>query len=240
MIKAYLTNLGKYNEGELKGEYLTLPATREDVKALLQRIQVDRVEYEEIIITDYETEIDNLYRHLGEYESIDELNYLAAILENLSKQDLEKFESALALGEYTGCLQSIINLAQNLHCYEVYPEVRNEEELARYLIQELKYEEIPERLENYFDYESYGQSEHINIGGDFINGEYVFLNNNEKFAEYYKGRHIPDDYRIFAYPDKLPIKEQLKQYTEIANKNNTQPRDKMSQRHPCHPKSQEL
>ena len=37
MIEAYVTNLGKYNEGHLQGEYLKLPATTEDVQALLFR-----------------------------------------------------------------------------------------------------------------------------------------------------------------------------------------------------------
>ena len=53
MIEAFVTNLGKYSEGELSGEYLKLPATKEDVKALLSRIGVDGVLYEELFITDY-------------------------------------------------------------------------------------------------------------------------------------------------------------------------------------------
>jgi len=73
-----VTNLGKYNEGELCGEYLKLPATREDVQSLLARVGVDGVLYEELFITDFETDIDGLVDCLGEYESIDELNYLAA------------------------------------------------------------------------------------------------------------------------------------------------------------------
>ena len=88
MIEAYVTNLGKYNEGELCGEYLKLPATREDVKALLSRIGVDGVLYEETFITDYETAIDGLHDCLGEYESVDELNYFADVLSKMDKWDL--------------------------------------------------------------------------------------------------------------------------------------------------------
>ena len=61
MIEAYVTNLGKYNEGELAGEFLKLPATTEEVQALLSRIGVDGVMYEETFITDYETDIPGLY-----------------------------------------------------------------------------------------------------------------------------------------------------------------------------------
>jgi hypothetical protein len=56
---------------------LKLPADKEDVQALLSRIGVDGVLYEEFFITDYETDVVGLYDYLGEYESIDELNYLA-------------------------------------------------------------------------------------------------------------------------------------------------------------------
>ncbi len=51
LFEAYITNLGKYNEGRLVGETLKFPATTEEVQALLKRIGVDGVRYEEIFIT---------------------------------------------------------------------------------------------------------------------------------------------------------------------------------------------
>ena len=38
LFEAYITNLGKYNEGELVGETLKFPTTTEEVQALLKRI----------------------------------------------------------------------------------------------------------------------------------------------------------------------------------------------------------
>jgi hypothetical protein len=41
----------------------------------------------------------------------------------------------------------------------------------------------------------------------------------ESFIEHYKGWHIPDEYRIFAYPnppDRMPIKQQLEMYGRMA------------------------
>ena len=74
-ITAFVTNLGKYNEGALVGEWLPLPTTTEKVQACLKRIGIDGVRYEEYFITDYETSIDGLYDHLPEYANLDELNY---------------------------------------------------------------------------------------------------------------------------------------------------------------------
>ena len=45
LFEAYITNLGKYNEGELVGETLKFPTTTEEVQALLKRIGVDGVRY---------------------------------------------------------------------------------------------------------------------------------------------------------------------------------------------------
>ena len=42
VINAYVTNLGRYNEGYLVGESLALPATTEEVQALFERIGIDR------------------------------------------------------------------------------------------------------------------------------------------------------------------------------------------------------
>ena len=47
LFEAYITNLGKYNEGELVGETLKFPTTTEEVQALLKRIGVDGVRYQQ-------------------------------------------------------------------------------------------------------------------------------------------------------------------------------------------------
>ena len=54
LFEAYITNLGKYNEGELVGETLKFPTTTEEVQALLKRIGVDGVRYEEFFITSFD------------------------------------------------------------------------------------------------------------------------------------------------------------------------------------------
>lgn len=216
MLEAYVTNLGKYNEGELAGEYLKLPATTEEVQALLKRIGVDGVLYEEIFISDYETDIPGLYDRLGEYESIDELNYLAALLDDLDDGDLERFGAAVELGEHTGSVKELINLAQNLDCYDLYPGVHDEDDLGRVYIEDMDALEVPERLKNYIDYAAYGRDVAIEESGAFTKDGYVVYTGG--FQELYSGREdIPDEHKIFAYPE-LNIRERLNAYKEIAEK----------------------
>ena len=88
LLEAYITNLGKYAEGQLVGETLKFPTTAEEVQSLLKRIGVDGIRYEEIFITSFDGDVLGLHEHLGEYESIDELNYLAALLSEINRHML--------------------------------------------------------------------------------------------------------------------------------------------------------
>jgi len=216
MIDAFITNLGRYNEGHLDGEYLKLPSEKQDLQALLKRIHVDGVRYEEVFITDYKTSIAGLRERLGEYESIDELNYLAALLHDLDGYERAKFEAALKYGEYTGSVRDLINLSQNLDCYDLYPDVTNEEELGYFLVDELCMLEIPEHLQGYFDYKAYGRDAHYN-GGVFTDAGYI-QKYDGGFIEHYDDRDdIPDEYRIFAYPEpeQLSIRDTLRHYQRM-------------------------
>ena len=218
MLEAFITNLGRYNEGYLDGAYLKLPAEKEDVQALLKKIHVDGVRYEEIFITDYETDVPGLYDCLGEYESIDELNHLAHVLQEVEDQhDMDKFAAAVELGERTGSIKDLINLAQNLDCYYFYPDIKDEEDLGLYFVEELGALDIPDNLRAFFDFEAYGRDVRINEGGHFAPGGYVF-NNGGSFVERYHGmENIPPEHRIFAYP-KLNIREQMAAYQEVIDR----------------------
>lgn len=217
LFEAYVTNLGKYNEGELVGETLKFPATTEEVQALLKRIGVDGIRYEEIFITSFDGDVLGLYDYLGEYENLDELNHLAHLLSDMGTADLEKFEAVIDSGEYTGSVQELINLTQNLDCFDFEPGISNDEELGRLYIQDYGAVEIPEHLIDYIDYEAYGRDARINESGHYAPGGYV-RNNYGNFIEVYHGREdIPDEHRIFAYP-KLNIREQMAPYQGIIDK----------------------
>ena len=217
LLEAYITNLGKYAEGQLVGETLKFPTTAEEVQSLLKRIGVDGIRYEEIFITSFDGDVLGLHEHLGEYESIDELNYLAALLSEMDQSDIEKFEAVIDAGEYTGSVKDLINLTQNLDCFEFYSGISNEEELGRMYIEDLEALQIPEHLIDYIDYEAYGRDVRINEGGYFAPGGYVF-NNNGSFIEHYTGREdIPDEHKVFSMP-KLNIREQMAAYKEVIDR----------------------
>ena len=148
ILSGYLSNLGKYTEGRPAGEWVTFPTTAEHLKEVFDRIGIDFKNYEEWHFTEYQSSVPGLTEHLSEYSHPDELNYLGKLLEMQFDDDREKFIAAIEYGDHTDSLQDIINLAQNLDCYWIYPSVHNEEEYGRYLVDELEEPELPEEAKS--------------------------------------------------------------------------------------------
>ena len=67
-------------------------------------------------------------------------------------------------GEYTSSVKNLINLTQNLDCFEFYTGVKDEEDLGRMYLLEVDALQIPEYLVDYIDYEAYGRDIRINEG----------------------------------------------------------------------------
>ena len=203
ILSGYLSNLGKYTEGRPAGEWVSFPTTAEHLKEVFDRIGIDGKNYGELHITEYQSSIAGLAGKLTELESLDELNYLSELLKMQFDDDREKFAAAITYGDHTRDLQDIINLAQNLDCYWLYPSVKTEEDYGHYLIEELDELELPEEAKNYFLYEEYGRDAAINDGGRFTEQGYIY-NNRNTFTEWYDGRDVPEEYRVTPQP---PVQE---------------------------------
>ena len=219
---AFVTNLGKYNEGELVGEWVKFPTTAEEMKKVFDRIGIGQKDdfgqpYEEWFITDYDCYVDGLYDKLGEYESLDELNYLASKLDEMSQGEYEQFQAAMEIGDHSGSVQEIINLTENLDCYDVYPDIHDYDDLGRYYIDELDAMQVPEHLRNYIDYEAYGRDVAMEEGGDFTDLGYV-RDTGSSFHEYYDGERgsIPEEYRVMTFQDDIPEEELSEWAMDIA------------------------
>ena len=213
---AFITNLGKYNEGDLVGEWVKFPTTPEEMQKVFERIGIGQKDdfgqpYEEWFITDYDCYVDGLYDKLGEYENLDELNYLASKLDEMNQGEYEQFQAAMEIGDHSGSLQEIINLTENLDCYDIYPDIHDHDDLGRYYIEELDAMQVPEHLRNYIDYEAYGRDVALEEGGEFTDLGYV-RDTGSSFHEYYDGEHgsIPEEYRVMTFQDAEELTEEEK------------------------------
>lgn len=163
-IKIYLTNLGKYNEGEMVGEWVTLPVN--DFKPILNKIGINE-QYEEWFITDYEAPFS-----IGEYDNIEELNNIAKISQDFSDIDWLAFKEYIDNGyNKEEAFQKVSD-----HDYS-YIEGTTERDFGINLVEEMGGIEnmSREELEMHFDYDSFGYA-------SIINGSYHRVKDGENFG----------------------------------------------------------
>ena len=194
MIKLYLANLGKYNEGILKGEWVELPLSETELEEVMVNIGVAHSDkegnfvpyvietdekgyeyvYEEYAIHDYETDL-NI--SISEYSSLDNLN---AIAENVEKYELDYVNVLLddgAIGMKDLIEGDIEEIMQNHTFIELEPNMNEEQEVGYACVDEIyggpEYLS-KEILERYFDYEAFGRD--ILLSGEgFVSGNILVL-----------------------------------------------------------------
>ena len=192
----------RFKTGAPGGAWLSMPATQEQLHAAMRSVGITADNPQDFFVGGFANTEDcpfDVPLAVIQSGSMDELNYLGKLLEMQRDEDKAKFAAAVTLGEYAGNLKDLINLAQNLDCYWIYPTVQSEEDYGYYLIDELDELELPEEAKKYFMYEEYGRDAAINDGGRFTEQGYVY-NNKNIFSEWYNGRDIPKEYRIMSYP----------------------------------------
>ena len=192
----------RFETGAPGGAWIPMPATQEQLHAAMRSVGITADNPQDFFVGGFANTEDcpfDVPLAVIQSGSMDELNYLGKLLEMQRDEDKAKFAAAVTLGEYAGNLKDLINLAQNLDCYWLYPTVQSEEDYGYYLIDELDELELPEEAKKYFMYEEYGRDAAINDGGRFTEQGYVY-NNKNTFSEWYNGRDIPKEYRIMSYP----------------------------------------
>ena len=194
----------RFETGEPGGVWLSMPTTKEQLHEAMQRVGITADNPQDLFINGFaNTEQQPFDVPLPVIQSagLDELNYLGNLLSVQRDEDRDKFTAAVTLGERAGSVKDLINLAQNLDCYWLYPTVQNEEDYGYYLIDELDELELPEEAKKYFMYEDYGRDAAINDGGRFTEQGYIY-NNKNTFTEWYNGKEsdIPREYKVMSFP----------------------------------------
>lgn len=165
MMNIYLTNLGKYNEGELVGEWVQLPISNEELQKVFERIGINK-EYEEYFITDYECD----FYEIGEYESISTLNEMAEKFDDLDEEQEQVVKVLMSECGYD--LDGAIEKAESGD-YRIYTDCNDMTDVAYAVVEECGYlDNVPETVARYFDYEAFGRD----LG---IEGSFHFLDNGD-------------------------------------------------------------
>jgi len=137
-IRIYIANLAAYNSGILRGEWLDLPATADEISDTLKRVLGDHDE--EYAIHDYEAPF-----AISEYDGIDAINEIAEALTDTT--DAARFSYLLDQGYDK-------NYAlDNFDDVTFYSDMTLED-VAAELVDDGCFGTIPDSLKNYIDYEA--------------------------------------------------------------------------------------
>lgn len=161
MISGFITNLSKYNEGMLKGAWITFPISDKELEEALEQIGVVE-EYEEFFFTDWETDVPVLSSELGEYPSISMVNDLA---EKIDKDE-----------EQAACIIEAFGLSDFMESdpddYTLWYCDRNDDEELGAILAET-FLDISQDIKPYFDYEKYGRDFRFSTNGGWCSSGYI-------------------------------------------------------------------
>ena len=177
IIKGYITNLGKYNEGVLSYKLISFPIDEDELNEALKEIGCKYTDengvvhnplYEEYFFSDWECEIPFGF---GEYESIPDVNDIAERVEALEtyEQDVLK----VILEEHTSNTEEALRIVEEGN-YTLWSGCESMADVAATIAEECGYlNSIPERLQCYIDYEKWGRD--LKIEGNFLEGNGYFV-----------------------------------------------------------------
>jgi antirestriction protein len=166
MLKIYVTNLKKYSEGALVGEWVDLP--HEDIESVINKISNDGAD--ELFITDYESELEGL--EVGEYDNIETLDSIMQEVDNLTDSELLAFQAYLLNGS------SLDEALEEVHQgnYTIYYDCNDMSDVVYQVVNDCGLlDGVPEEVKMYFDYEAYGRDMDINRTFIQIDNSFVEL-----------------------------------------------------------------
>ena len=177
IIKGYITNLGKYNEGILSYKLISFPIDEDELNEALAAIGCKytdengkeyNTEYEEYFFSDWDCEIPFGF---GEYESISDVNDIAERVENL--MDYEQDILKVILEEHTSDVDEALRIVEGGN-YVMWSGCESMADVAEQMVYEYGYlNDVPENLRYYIDYEKYGRD--LEIEGTFLEGDGYFV-----------------------------------------------------------------
>ena len=105
-------------------------------------------------------------------EALVEVNEMCASIAKLSPQECRKLNAAVAMAQ-PRCASEIRQLAENLEQFEFVPDVKTPEEYGKYMIQQSGRFEYDPNLEDFYDFQGYGQQKVSAENGQFNDYGYI-------------------------------------------------------------------
>ena len=210
-------NRSRFEAGDPSGYWLDMPATKEQLQAAMQSVGITADNPQDFSIRGYS---DDPEKHIAlPYEmvcaaDVDELNFLAARLEQLDPAEVGKLNAALQQKNGLTNIGQVIDFTYNVDFYVHIPEAHTYRDLGDYYLNQSGMVQMPEEWKGGIDLTTFGRNAAAQEKGAFTEYGYI-VESGDEWERQFEGREVPEEYRIMSYPQRSRG-EQDKAYMDAA------------------------
>ena len=198
-----IQNRTEFEKGNPATVFLSLPATKEELHEAMKALNITADNPQDFFLNGYST-ADN--RHI-EIPSdwirdgdIDKINFLAARLEEMTPEQLERLDAVMHSGFKPESLDKLIDHTYNTDFYSYVPGILSYKELGDYFLNDSGKVQMPEEWKAGIDKESFGFNAALHEDGKLTDYGYIARSGTD-WKEVYAGQETPERYRIMSYPE---------------------------------------
>ena len=195
-------NRSRFDAGDPGGYWLDMPATKEQLHEAMRNVGITADNPQDFSIRGYS---DDPEKHIAlPYEmvcaaDVDELNFLAARLEQLDPAEVGKLNAALQQKNGLANIGQVIDFTYNVDFYVHIPEVHNYHDLGDYYLNQSGMVQMPEEWKSGIDLAAFGKNAAGQEKGAFTEYGYI-VESGDEWEQQFEGREVPEEYRIMSYP----------------------------------------
>ena len=197
-------NRSRFEAGDGGGVWLDMPATREQLQAAMQRVGITADNPQDFFVNGYsspENSPIDMPLSLIQTASVDELNFLAARLEQLDPAEVGKLNAALQRENGFENIGQVIDFTYNVDYFVHIPEVHTTRDLGDYYLNQSGMVQMPEEWKGGIDLSDFGKNAAAQEKGAFT--EYGYLvESGDEWERQFEGREVPEEYKIMSYPQQ--------------------------------------
>lgn len=193
-LSIQIHNRALFEQGE-PGEWLKLPATAEQLQEAMRRVGLTAENRQDFFINGVESPIEAVtrltYRQARE-AGVNELNYLAARLEQLDPVQLAKLDAAAEAMSHWNDVHHLTEYTHNTDFFVYIPDTPDHTALGDYYLNQSQMVQMPEEWKAAVDVEKLGRLAAEQENGIFTDKGYIL----ESGDEWEPVNEIPQEYRI--------------------------------------------
>ena len=198
-----IQNRTEFEKGNPATVFLSLPATKEELHEAMKALNITADNPQDFFLNGYSTadnrRIEIPFDWIRDGD-IDRINFLAARLEEMTTEQLEKLDAVMHSGFKPESLDKLIDHTYNTDFYSYVPGILSYKELGDYFLNDSGKVQMPEEWKAGIDKESFGFNAALHEDGKLTDYGYIARSGTD-WKEVYAGQETPEKYRIMGYPE---------------------------------------